>query len=258
MKKFIGVLIFVFTGSLLMGCGIIDLEPKPMVQQSTIGIPGQCSSLHGSAVTVTAFYGNNPTPLTGLNIRYRVNGDDWQNLPETTTETTPIIGPAGTYNIEVRKESYPLQTAVVFVPQDEGCTIMEQNLEIIFHHPASCPPPPQVIILDVVQPHISDGLSIQVEKPTGETTTEQCRNGQCTFNLQTESTGNYNVVFVGFPAQREMYLENYVVHYSYMNVEVHVRVGERTHQIVTEGVDNINLIIPFNFGDSGCLEVLFN
>ncbi len=64
--------------------------------------------------------------------------------------------------------------------------------------------------------------------------------------------GNYEISFIGFPYQRKMVVENSIVHYSYMQVAIHIIVDDRTHQIITEGVENVGLIIPFNFGPGNC------
>jgi hypothetical protein len=258
MKKIIGVLILFWAGGWLVSCGGDGAVATQNIEEARIGSVGNCESVKGSAVSISVVDDANNMTINGAEIRYRVNDGDWKTIEEADTNPTPISGPPGKYDLEVRKEGYTFQTAVVFVPQDESCSIMQQDVKISLRQPTICPQPPQVIILDVVKPTILDGLSINVHIPPGMPTSRNCEQGKCTVNLQTGNIGDYEVEFVGFPDQREMLLENDIVHYSYMDVEIHMIVDDRIHQIVTEGVDNIGLIIPFNYGDSGCLEVIFD
>jgi hypothetical protein len=259
MKNVIGVLILFVAGGLFTGCWIVDAGVGGnRVNEARIGTEGFCDSLQGPAVSLSVVHANNGMPINNFKIRYRINNGGWTDSEHNKQTPLIIPGPPGKYDLGVRAQTYSLQTAVVFVPQDEGCAIIQQDVEIPLQKPSVCPESPQVIILDVVEPSNITGLSIDVNDPSGEPFSRQCEQGRCIFNLQTDLMGNYTVTFKGFPDQRKMYIENSIVRYSYMNVAIYMIVGERKHQIVTEGVDNVGLTIPFNYGDSGCPEVIFN
>jgi hypothetical protein len=108
-----------------------------------------------------------------------------------------------------------------------------------------------------VKPEIMEGLSITVNSPFQTPANWQCNGGMCAFNMQSAQNGIYDVAFLGFPDQRVMFLENGIVRYSYLDVKIEIVVDQRVHQIVTEGVDNIGLNIPYDYGDNGCLGLIF-
>lgn len=259
MKKIVGVLILFLAGSLVVGCGSDANASNSMIQESSIGIVGGCEMAKGTAVSLTVIDKNGNMPIKGVKIRYQVNGGNWNEFDPITTNPIPIEGSSGQYNIEVRLADHPLQTAVVFVPQDESCSVLQQDVLIKLRSPLNCPNPPETIVMNVVQPPSEgiEGVNINVISPSEMQENSQCNGGVCAFNIHSMQTGVYEVTLDGFQDRRIMNLDNGIIRYTYPNVEIDLVVNQRVHKIVTEGVDNIGLKIPYNYRDDGCLGVDF-
>jgi hypothetical protein len=258
MNKFIGALIILLAGGLLIGCGGENNPAPEVVSEARVGIMTACDSLTSPAVSLSVVDSTNSLAINSAEIRYRANDGNWTTLEKSAAQPYVISGAPGKYDLEVRAAQYILQTAVVFVPQDESCEILQQDVRIGLTRPIVCPNPPSVIILNVIEPDIQAGLGINVNIPLNNGVERQCTNGECIVNLQTGSIGEYTVQFIGFPDQRELNIVNNIVHYSYSNTIIQMSVDNRTHQLITEGVENVGLKIPFEYGDSGCLEVIFD
>ncbi len=260
MKKLIGVLLFLLAGGWLVSCGLIEDGSKPDVQELTLGVVPGCNDRVGSAVSIMAEDGFNHLPLDGLQIKHRVNGGNWIQKDEVNDLPYLIKGPAGKYDIEVRKAGFPLRTATIMVSQEPSCRIIQQEWVLYADRPL-CPTTPPVIDMEVIAESANgNGLDINLTPAGNFKDSIPCNNpSNCHFNIEVDKNGNYVVELSGFRDHRQMEIIDGVVHYSYTDVTIEMRIGNRQFKTIRSGgVSEITLTIPYEYGDSGCYEVALN
>jgi hypothetical protein len=223
-------------------------------------VPG-CASSEGPAVSLMAEDEENHLPLSGLKIKYRINEGDW--VPEIIVHDLPYVinGPAGKYEFELRKEGFPLRTLTVLVPQEGNCGIIQQELVLYAKRSTSCSTIPSVIVMEVISiPHNEDGLEIRLTPAGGFREPISCNNpNSCHFNIELNNSGDYVVEILGFQDHKDLMVIDDIVHYSYTNTTIEMSIGgNQFHTIVTEGISNIVLTIPYNYSDTGCYGVDFD
>ena len=260
MKKIIGVLLVLLAGSWFVSCGTTDTGIPLTVRGANSGVVEGCEKSEGVAVSIMAEDSQNHLPLDGLRIRYRIAGGEWN--PEVVVNELPylISGPAGEYEIEVRKEGFPLRTATILVPQEPSCGIIKQDW-ILYADRPSCPTIPPVIEIQVVaNPPHEGGLEILLTPAQGFKDRIPCDNlDSCHFNIEFSQVGDYVVEFLGFQDHKELVIVDDRVHYSYTDVTITMNDGGSHHKtIISEGVNKIVITIPYDYGDSGCHEVVFS
>lgn len=257
MKKIIGALFFLVTGSWFVSCGVADIVSNASAGQFDVD---RCRNQRGNAVFIQLANQDQPH-ISEVNFSYSLNGVDWKPIENDGSGTVSIVDTGGTYRIKAEKRNYYPETALVIVPYDNDCQILEQIVTFTMHPtvlsewiPNPCFTDAQLIIR-VLKPNPAGQLAAFVKFPGGETTRQPCSGNNCILNLTLTNNGTYEIVFSGFPYSKNINPSTSRVSYNYEEIEILLEDGNRRKHIVSEGIEELTLKIPYNLGASGCLEV---
>ena len=249
MKKIIGALFLLVTGSWFVSCGVADIVSNASAGQVETE---HCKNQRGNAVLIQLLNQDQPH-ISEVIFSYSLNGEKWKNLENNGSGTLRIVDTGGTYRIKAEKKGYFRETALVLVPYDNDCRILEQIVTFTLRR-TDCPTETQLIV-NVLKPNPAGQLAAFVTFPWGEKTRQPCSTNNCILNLSLTNNGTYEIVFSGFPYSKNTNSSTAQVSYSYEKIEILLEDGNLKEHIVSEGIEELTLKIPYNLGASGCLEV---
>jgi hypothetical protein len=252
MKKYIGVLLFIWAGGWFVSCGTTNDAPQVVAAQ--VGPNKACESESGPAVSVNLLINNEPL-ADRVKIMYRLNGGEWIVYEEFASGSTTIPGPAGKYEIKAQKDGYVLESATVIVPNDQDCSVIKQVVNFSFSRAACLEVIP--ITVQVLGSTPQERLTVSVRFPGDDPQERPCDSGFCSFNLSPSNSGVYEVIYSGFSNDTDPVMDGGFIRKLYTPVEVLISVENRRHHIVSQAVDTLNIGIPYGLAASGCYEVDF-
>ncbi|MCB8965421.1 MAG: hypothetical protein H6660_00860 [Ardenticatenaceae bacterium] len=213
-----------------------------------------CNEGVETAVSLT-LRDENDSPMQHVNVRYRVAGGAWQDLPERVNGAAVISGTAGEYEIVAQKQGYQtVETAVSVPAAPDGCGLTPQQLTLDFTRTA-CAVTPQPLALSLAAPADLTDLQVWSYSPTQGRQSLTCTNdanGRCAYLLPLTESGTYELTVEGLPGNGRMSLDDDIITVTYTPFDLLLTQGMREQHVNGEGVDNVTISVPVRPDEINC------